>query len=139
MVASASRATTTNTALSIVSNKFTDTDSDQTGLALYDLYDAGTLFSGNTVTGMGYGVLADAYDAGITITGNVMDGNEEGIDLNEHDSGDMIAGNYIKNSVDEGISDTGSFNNTYTGNVLTSNGNVSNSASYSSALRASGR
>ena len=118
------------TGVSIVSNKFTDTDSDQTGIAYYGQADAGTLFSGNTVTKMEYGVYMADYDAGITITGNVMDGNKFGLVFADHDSGDMISGNYIKNSVEYGVYDEFSFNNAYTGNVLTSNGSVGNYASY---------
>jgi len=121
---------TYNNELSIVSNKFTDTDGDQTGTAYYGDYDAGTLFSGNTVTAMGYGIQDDEYDAGLSVIGNVMDSNVYGLYFTNFDSGDMISGNYIKNSVDEGVYDNESFNNTYTGNVLTSNGNLSNNESY---------
>jgi len=119
------------TGTQIVSNTFSEASGDTNfGYAYYGDTDAGTLFSGNTVTGYYYGVYDEAYSAGLTVTGNVIDGNNEGIHFNEYGSGDMVAGNYIKNSVGAGIEDIDSFNDTYNGNVLTSNGATSNSESY---------
>jgi len=103
---------------------------DQTCHALWTTYSAGTQFTLNTVTDMLDGVESHRYSAGLTITENVMDGNVNGIDLREYDSGDMIAGNFIKNSDAFGVTDVTSFNNTYNGNILTSNGSAANEASY---------
>jgi len=117
----------------IVSNKMSATSAYTNPTPCYGLrtqYSAGTLFSGNTVTGMYSGAESKEYDAGLTITGNVLSGNDDGVSLDEYDSGDVIAGNYIKNSVDEGIYDYESFNNTYNGNVLTSNGSTSSDYTY---------
>ncbi len=66
----------------VVSNTFSATSAFANDTPCYGLrtqYSAGTLFSGNTVTGMYCGADSKEYDAGLTITGNVMDGNEYGV------------------------------------------------------------
>jgi len=128
------------TGVTIIGNAFTS-DAPQTGTAYYAHYDAGTLFTGNTVTGLEYGVAtgnnqAYAYDAGLVITDNVFggadpaDGLVYGVYLDGHDHGDLIAGNFIRNSFAEGVSDWGSFNNTYVGNIATANGRASDDYSF---------
>ncbi len=115
------------TALSIIGNAFTS-DAAQTGIAYDASYDAGTVFSGNTVTALDYGVYDNAYSAGLMITSNVFggaapaDGLNYGIYLNEYGSGDVIAGNFIRNSFAEGVYDGYSYNNTYVGNIGTADG-----------------
>ncbi len=116
----------------IVGNAFSSFESNdpQQCYGLRTEYSAGTVFNLNTVTGMYEGVESRRYDAGLTITENVMDGQINGIDLRDYNSGDLIAGNFIKNSVHHGVNDQNSFNNTYIGNILTSDGSASGDASY---------
>jgi len=116
----------------IVGNAFSPfdpTSNPQSCQALFNSQSAGTQFTGNTVTGMFQGV-ESVQSAGLAVTSNVMDGNMFGVFLAASNSGDMIAGNFIKNSGASGIADLTSFNNTYTGNILTSNGKAGSSASY---------
>jgi len=123
------------TGVMIMGNAFTS-DAAQTGTAYYGEYDAGTVFSGNTVTALEYGVYSEYYDAGFVITNNVFggaapaDGCDYGIYIDEYDHGHMIAGNYIRNSFDNAVYDGYSFNNTYVGNIATANGRAADDATY---------
>jgi len=117
----------------VVGNAFSQyapADHPQTCYGLWTQYSAGTVFNLNKVTGMDVGVKSRTTNAGLTITENVMDGNNFGVYLDGQNSGDVIAGNFIKNSDQSGIADFGSFNNTYNGNILTSNGSAGSYASY---------
>ena len=96
---------------------------------------AGTVISGNTMFSLKYGVNADDHNAGLWIQNNVIgssavDNMYTGIVFHHYDSADVISGNYVRNTVVEGINDYESFNNTYTGNVLTSGGNSADPWSY---------
>ena len=96
---------------------------------------AGTVISGNTMFSLKYGVNADDHNAGLWIQNNVIgssavDNMWTGIVFHRGDSADVISGNYVRNTVIEGINDYESFNNTYTGNVLTSGGDSADPWSY---------
>jgi len=119
---------TTNMVVGNAFSQFDPVNQAQTCSGLFTVASAGTQFTGNTVTGIYAGVLA-AEDAGLVVTSNVMDGNEIGVEVGAS-SGDLIAGNYVKNSAEFGVLDSGSFNNTYNGNILTSNGSAGNLPSY---------
>jgi hypothetical protein len=116
-----------NTGVQIVGNAFTS-DAAQTGTAYSANYDAGTVFSGNTVTALQYGVFDNEYSAGLMITSNVFggaapaDGLDYGVYLTQYGSGDVISGNFIRNSFDEGVYDGYSYNDTYVGNIGTADG-----------------
>jgi len=123
------------TGVTIMGNAFTS-DAARTGTAYYADNDAGTMFSGNTVTGLAYGVYTETHNGGLMITNNVFggaapaDGLESGIYLDGYDHGDVISGNFVRNSFGVGIGDYDSFNNTYVGNIATANGRATDDFSF---------
>jgi len=118
-------------------NLTTDTPGTGTGYRPDDT--AGTVFSGNTLSDLEYGIHAEDYTAGLMITGNVFggaapaDGLGTGIYFpgdDEYSHGDVISGNFIRNSFDYAVEDRDSFNNTYVGNIATANGRATDDYTY---------
>jgi len=118
-----------------ISDSSTDDLTDWDGGGVRADESAGTVISGNTMFDLKYGVNADSHNAGLWIQNNVigsntMDSMWTGIVFERGDNADVISGNYVRNTVLEGINDHYSFNNTYTGNVLTSNASSTDPWSY---------
>ena len=118
-----------------ISDSATVTDSDYYGGGVKADHSAGTVISGNTMSSMYYGINADDHNAGLWIQNNVIgssavDNMYTGIVFHHYDSADVVSGNYVRNTVDVAINDYESFNNSYTGNVVTSGGDSADPWSY---------
>ncbi len=118
-----------------ISDSATVIDSDYYGGGVKADHSAGTVISGNTMSNMYYGINADDHNAGLWIQNNVIgssavDNMYTGIVFHHDDSADVVSGNYVRNTVDVAINDYESFNNSYTGNVLTSGGDSADPWSY---------